>query len=160
MKIKKCIGCGYCCMKSPCEASLRLYGSIKECPQLIWNEQTNRYNCNLMLLPGLIGQGYREELFAGTGCCSSLNSWRLDVKKRTGIELSTHCNPLPKLLQQFIKCLAAQFVSGDVISLTISSLINMLKNDGYSKKEIHVIVSNIINIFQDNQQSITKDFMG
>ncbi len=113
-----------------------------------------------MTISGNVGFWYREELSAGAGCCSGLNSWRLDVKKRTGIELSTHLNPLPKLLQMFIRCLAAEFISGDTIVLALGSLHSMLEKDGYSEEEIQVIKVNIVNVYQGNRDSFTKGFMG
>ncbi|MEE4260375.1 MAG: hypothetical protein V2I62_11475 [Bacteroidales bacterium] len=127
MKTKACVGCGYCCMKRLCDAALRLYGNIKECPQLLWDEEKNRYICGLMIISGKVGLGYREELGAGAGCCSSLNSWRNDVKKRTGIETSTFFNPLPSLMQKFIRCLASEFISADTIILTLERFESMLK---------------------------------
>jgi len=156
----ECVGCGYCCMKTPCDASRRLYGTIKECPQLIWDEQTSRYNCGLMLIHGMIGEGYKKELHAGAGCCSGMNTWRKDVKKRTGIETSTHLNPLPKLLQIFIKCLSSENISSDVMFLLLGRMQIDLKNDGYSIEEINSITKNIIYSFQGNRSSFQEGFMG
>ena len=156
----KCVGCGYCCIKTPCDAARRLYGTIKECPQLIWDDQTSRYNCGLMIIPGLIGEGYRQELHAGAGCCCGMNTWRKDVKKRTGIEASTNLNPLPKLLQIFIKCLALENISSDVMFLLLGRMKINLKNDGYSSEEINTILKNIIHSFQGNRNSFQKEFMG
>ena len=160
MKTKECIGCGYCCMERLCDPALRLYGNLKECPQLIWEEQDNRYVCGLMLIGGPVGLGYRQELSAGAGCCAGLNSWRLDVKKRTGIELSTYLNPLPKLMQMFIRCLAAEFISGSTIVLALGRLESMLNKDGYSEEEIKLITYNIVNVYKENRNSFTKGFMG
>lgn len=147
-------------MKTPCDASRRLYGSIKECPQLIWDDENNRYQCGLMLIPGLIGEGYRQELYAGAGCCSSMNSWRKDVKKRTGIELSTYANPLPPMLQKFIKCLAREFVSNDKMTLLIYGFMHELQKDGISEEECKTIGNHMIDIFNNQRKPFMKDFMG
>lgn len=156
----KCIGCGYCCITDPCGASKRLYGNIKECPQLLWNENKNRYACGLMLIQGPIGDGYKKELSEGAGCCSSLNTWRKDVRQRTAESASGNFNPLPKLLQMFVRCVAAEFISGDTIVLIMSNLKSMLKDDGYSEEEINAIKYNIMKIFQENRDRFTKDFVG
>lgn len=72
-----CVGCGYCCMKTPCWVAFRVYGySIKECPALLWD--TARYICVLIRDHPDIA----KELYAGEGCCSRLNSWRKDVVRR------------------------------------------------------------------------------
>jgi hypothetical protein len=82
--MKKCVGCGYCCIKAKCAGSQRLYPDAKICPQLHW--QGDRYFCGLMFLPGIEGATYRKELAAGEGCYSGLNSWRKDVCRRDGKE--------------------------------------------------------------------------
>lgn len=155
-----CVGCGYCCIKTPCDASRRLYGNVKECPQLLWDENRSRYLCGLMIIGGLVGEGYRKELYAGAGCCCGLNSWRQDVRKRTGIEVSTHINPLPKLLQKFVVCLSKEFTSTDSMVLLLTRFASELKKDGYHEDEIASIYNNIVNIFNENRHSFTKGFMG
>ena len=79
-KFKKCVGCGYCCIKAKCVASERLYPNAKICPQLKW--LGDRYICGLMTLPGSTGEFYRRELAANEGCSSGLNSWRQDIRRR------------------------------------------------------------------------------
>lgn len=81
--MSKCVGCGYCCMEATCTAGLaansdRTY-TTSRCPSLQWNGK--RYVCELMM-DTKYGEMYREKLYAGAGCCSGLNSWRKDVKKR------------------------------------------------------------------------------
>lgn len=160
MKTTECVGCGCCCMKAPCDASRRLYGTIKECPQLMWDEQKDRYICGLMIISGMVGEGYRQELSAGAGCCMGMNTWRLDVKKRVVMDSSPYANPLPKLLQLFIRCLSAEFISGDVIVLTMGRLKGMLKADGYSDEDIESIVQHIVRLFLENRSTFTKEFIG
>lgn len=157
--IKSCVGCGYCCIKTPCDVSRRLYGGgIRECPQLQWIDEDSRYSCGLMTLGGEIGRSYRKKLYAGEGCCASLNSWRRDVQRRTGV--SHEHAPLPKLMQKFVGCLARQFVSGDVITLTVLSFIKSLEDDGYSEEEISFIQNNITRIFKENRSSFSEEFIG
>ena len=68
-----CVGCGYCCIKCQCCVSTLLYGLRHPCPALEWNGE--RYICKH-------AEEYKESLWIGEGCPSSLNSWRLDVKRR------------------------------------------------------------------------------
>jgi len=42
---------------------------------------------------------------------------------------------LPKLLQIFIGCLAAEFISSDTISLALGRYKNILLKDNYSEEE-------------------------
>jgi len=81
MWIPECVGCGYCCIKAPCAESMSLFQS-KQCPVLHWNNDSKRYECLLVKDPSFKGDFYRKELAIGEGCCSSLNSWRKNVKKR------------------------------------------------------------------------------
>jgi hypothetical protein len=76
----ECIGSGFCCMKSQCVFSVAIHGTIKgkACPELLWNGE--RHLCNLMIK----GDGrnnpeyYRGSLAEGAGCCSGMNSWRME----------------------------------------------------------------------------------
>jgi hypothetical protein len=112
------------------------------------------------MINGPLGEQYRKELFAGEGCCCGLNSWRQDVKKRTGIETSTYLNPLPKLMQQFLTCLAGEFISGDSLILTVYKFKSMLEKDGICEDEANTICNHIIDIFNNQRNSFTKGFMG
>lgn len=76
-----CVGCGWCCLRDPCNVSHQLYGYQKKCPALFWDEADNRYKCKLAMDPEL-GAEYRKALFVGEGCCARHNNWRNDVKKR------------------------------------------------------------------------------
>lgn len=82
MKVKECVGCGYCCIKSVCLVSASLHKGFRECPELKWNGF--RHVCKLMELLGERGERYRKELYAGEGCCSGLNTWRREIKNRIG----------------------------------------------------------------------------
>lgn len=67
-----CVGCGYCCLSAPCWLA-----SVEQqrCVHLWWNGQ--QYRCRLA---GNLF--HRKALSMGEGCCSSLNTWRKDVKER------------------------------------------------------------------------------
>jgi len=68
-----CVGCGFCCMQAPC-----CFGAADEsgrCLALHWDGQ--QYRCLLADIP-LVYEG----MAMGEGCCSSLNTWRKDVKER------------------------------------------------------------------------------
>lgn len=78
-KIKKCLGCGYCCLKAMCALGTIRLGTYKDrCPYLRWNGR--RYLCDLYLSdPKSLG----EKMAIGAGCSSSLfNDWRKEVKYR------------------------------------------------------------------------------
>jgi hypothetical protein len=79
LKVKQCVGCGYCCISSACDLELKVYGNSQDqCPSLYWDNKKNRYMCHFVT--------DKHELInwlhIGTGCCSGLNSWRLNVQKR------------------------------------------------------------------------------
>ena len=77
--IKPCIGCGHCCIKSPCSYELMKHGDRDEiCPELIWSVEDNRYICKAILNNPKVARA----LYAGEGCCANMNSWRWDVKER------------------------------------------------------------------------------
>lgn len=158
--VRECVGCGYCCTKTPCDASRRLYKGADHCPQLLWIEEDRRYKCGLMLISGPVGAGYREELYAGAGCCSGLNSWRKDVKKRDQPDKDRYSNPLDPIFQIFLKCLSGNFVSGDVMHLTTICMKEDLQHKGYTGKEITHIQSMIVKSFSQNQSSFMKGFVG
>jgi hypothetical protein len=73
----KCVGCGYCCLKSPCLlAATHFTMDEMRCPALFWDGQ--RYWCGLAMKD----IQYALVLHVGEGCCSGLNSWRGDVRFR------------------------------------------------------------------------------
>jgi hypothetical protein len=158
--MSECVGCGYCCIKTQCDASRRLYGVVDLCPQLSWVEDKKRYVCELMMLPGDLGISYRKQLYAGEGCCSSLNDWRRDVKKRFKIEVSPNYNPLPDYFQVFLKCLAGNFMSSDVMALTLAQMASELKKRDYSQSQIDDLLIHIQRSFSQNRHSFMEDFMG
>lgn len=76
----QCVGCGYCCIKAMCSVGVYFNDGKREdrCPFLVWDEEVNRYFCKLVVDGTIIP----EALGIGLGCCSNLNSWRKDVKRR------------------------------------------------------------------------------
>ena len=72
---RPCLGCGYCCKKVICVLGKEIAGRCKE---LYWNDGQEMYRCRLIEEDEAFGKA----LSAGEGCCSSLNSWRKDVKNR------------------------------------------------------------------------------
>jgi len=160
MQVKQCVGCGFCCMKTPCDASRRLYKGATVCPQLEWSEKNSRYICGLMVIPGQLGQDYRQELHCGAGCCSGLNTWRLDVKQRSPDLNRTALNPLPEIMQIFLRSLAKEFISTDSIYLAICNMQAELQRREYAEEEIQIITKNIEHAFTTNRTSFNEDFMG
>lgn len=160
MKTHECVGCGYCCIKTPCEAARRLYPGVTECPQLTWVDDSGRYICNLMTLPEPLGGDYRKQLYAGEGCCCSLNSWRQNVRRRIPEMTRTSMNPLPELMQLFIGSLSKQMISTDVMALTLGSLQQSLEARNYDDYEIELIMKSIIHLFKNNRSSFIENFVG
>jgi len=160
MKVSECVGCGYCCIKTPCDAARRLYPGVQNCPQLIWVDDTGRYVCGLMLLPEPLGDDYRKQLYAGEGCCSALNSWRSNVRRRIPDLTRTSLNPLPELLQLFIGSLSKQFISSDVMFLTLANLERDLEVRNYEEYEISLIINHIVQLFKSNRSSFNESFIG
>ncbi len=72
---KKCVGCSYCCIEMPCFWSMTALGTKigGVCLALFWDE--DKYRCRA-------ADTHKVSLCIGEGCCSPLNTWRQDVKKR------------------------------------------------------------------------------
>jgi hypothetical protein len=137
----------------------RIYGNgLDTCPELKWTGE--RYICNLCVKP-VIGADYKEELYIGAGCCSNLNSWRQDVKPRRkqDVVLLPESNIDP-LFQKFLYCLSREWISGDTIYLTLSSLGYELEKDGVPKEEIGNTLKKIGHYLQGGRSKMVKNFMG
>jgi len=153
----ECIGCGFCCLKAKCGASQRLYPGADVCPALEWNEE--RHICHLMELPGTLGELYREGLYAGEGCCSGLNSWRREpIVDR--IPPKPADNPIPPIMQKFIRALSKQFVSSDLIHLTMRHFIHLLKKDGMPDSQIEIAIKKCTQYFSNDRSKFNEEFMG
>jgi len=159
--IKDCVGCGFCCLKAKCAAAARLYPAAEVCPQLIWDEEGGRYNCGLMQLPGNVGFEFRQELYAGEGCCSNLNTWRKDVKNRTAVDKEGKWLTIDPMFQIFLSCLGREWISGDVLTLLVSGFVLKLVNHMDMTEEDAVKVGNLaIQYIKNDQPSYVKEFMG
>jgi len=159
----KCVGCGYCCIKTKCSAAVRLYPESEQCPQLTWSDDDNRYYCGLMLLPGELGRAYRKELYAGTGCSSSLfNSWREDIRKRDekDTEKLELISPIDQKFQAFLRCIGNQIMSSDIFKLTITAFVSELIQIGYEKSYAKFVGDNVLLYIKNNRPSFLKSFIG
>jgi hypothetical protein len=80
MIVSPCVGCGFCCIQTPCWVAYRVYGEEigRTCPALVFSNEQSRYLCHLIIDDPNIG----IELYAGEGCCSDMNGWRKDVIPR------------------------------------------------------------------------------
>ncbi len=164
-KVKKCVGCGYCCLQAKCVAADRLYPCSKICPQLIWSEEDNRYYCGMMLVGGLVGAAYKKELAAGTGCSSALfNSWRNNIKNRIPdkIDSPDYTSPINREFQIFLRCLGSEpFISSDTFKLATTSFVRELQKLGYyDKPEAEKVGKIILSYIENNRRSLFKDFTG
>ena len=76
---RPCVGCGFCCRKTPCELAYRIHGGgLTRCPELTYHD--GRWWCSAVeRAVGPLADEYREGLYIGAGCCSALNSDRLKI---------------------------------------------------------------------------------
>ena len=164
LKVRDCVGCGFCCIKAPCELSRRIYdGASTSCPALIWNKKEQRYYCDLVL-SGPRKEEYSRELYIAEGCCCGLNSWRNDIQPRRDkdFEKPIEFKPLQleKIFVEFLNSLAKQFISGDVFYLTLFGMKEKLIQLGYNDNQIKNIMKSIEYHFNENRNSRIKNFMG
>lgn len=77
----ECVGCGYCCRQAVCAAAASILGfSPKVCPFLIYSDE--RYWCSLVMAGDRVAHfipDIKEHLCIGYGCCSSMNTDRLNI---------------------------------------------------------------------------------
>ena len=81
-KFPPCVGCGYCCISSPCFRAAQHGWHCNPkgiCEKLFWHPEKKRYFCQEIIdNPELM-----EHLGVGVGCPSVLgNKWRESVKRR------------------------------------------------------------------------------
>lgn len=157
--VKECVGCGWCCWKTPCWVSIRIHGTaIAPCPELRWNG--TRHVCKLMEMEGQLGANYRKELFAGEGCCANLNSWRRDIRNRVEVKVEEEPVRVPAEMQIFMRVLGGEFISGDVMSLTMMNFKHLLVEHGYTEERAVAYTNECVHWFNQNRRSYMKDFMG
>lgn len=157
--IKPCVGCGHCCITAKCSAGQRLYKSSDVCNALIWSEEKNRYICDLMELPGILGEEYRKELYAGEGCCQGLNSWRNNVIKREEKKKIETTN-LDPFFQIFLRSLGRQWLGGDVISLTIYDFQDELLKRNLEDYKVKQILTLTLYHLKNQRDTMLDGFMG
>lgn len=145
-KIKKCVGCGFCCRKSPCIAAVRLHGNgLNGCPELKWDG--HRYWCNLCRLPGKVGADYRRELAVGAGCCCGLNSDRWNIPPpQTEIPSQS-----PELFI-VLRALGCNFLSHDCLWLIFRQAEMELGRPGFAEYCMAVAT--------EHRSTFMADFMG
>jgi hypothetical protein len=117
------------------------------------------------MLPGEVGQRYRQELAIDAGCSSPLfNTWREDVKERSVAVANPYdyiSNPLSSEFQLFLAILGKQWVSGDLLELIILEFQYRLHCDyHYTEEEAKRYAERIRNALTENRKSYVKDFMG
>jgi hypothetical protein len=114
-----------------------------------------------MELPGDIGAGFREELYAGGGCCCWLNTWRheplvnrIPVKEMYSIRLDP-------LFQVFLHCLGRQWISGDALSLTVGAFVGeLIKRGDFSEGEAKALGQNVLHYLRGERTSSVDNFIG
>ena len=148
LKVKDCIGCGFCCRKAPCSGAVRIYGNVTKCPALRYDGA--RYFCSLMELPGKLGTAYRKELGAYTGCCCGLNSDRQNIPSPE-IEVKPSYR-LSKDLQVFITALSHNYISGDAMYLACLETARKLNEPKF--------VEEVKRLFAEQQPKHMKEFVG
>lgn len=158
LRISECVGCGWCCIKTQCGVSLRLHGKQNRCPELIWSIDENRYFCRLMTFETSLSDAYKKELYAGEGCCASLNSWRRDIRNRD--EAKEENFALDTVLQIFVASLGREFISSNVILFALISTEAELKERGYTPEQAKVAVNQVMHIFNQNRSAMANSFMG
>jgi hypothetical protein len=117
------------------------------------------------MLPGQVGERYRQELSIDAGCSSSLfNTWRDDVRERSVAEAQPYdylSNPLPPEFQLFLGVLGKQWISSDVLALTLYTFHVRLRSDlHYTEEEAARYIEYIDRLFNENRKSYVDDFMG
>jgi len=161
ISVSVCCGCGFCCLKAKCDAAVRLYPTAKICPQLNWSDEDGRYNCGLMQLPGSVGLAYRQELHAGEGCCSNLNTWRTNVKNRHPVDNASLPLTIDPMFQLFLNCLGKEWMNGDVIVLLLSAFALKLINHMDMTEDEATRIANLVGQYMQNSRpSYMNDFMG
>lgn len=158
--VRACVGCGFCCVQAMCDAARRLYpAATRACPELKWTGE--RHVCGLMTAPDPIGRRYRQELYAGAGCCSGLNSWRRQpLVDRTAAEQTPAHSQVPVMMQLFLSALGREFISGDAMLLTIFRFQAMLRAEGYSEDDVDALAKQCVHYFTQNRSTYSENFLG
>lgn len=163
VKIKECVGCGYCCITARCCTSLRIWPFTKgnECPGLFWKGE--RYICKLAAMDGPKGAEYRSELFVGAGCCANLNTWRNEIIPRRDCDFEQPKAikyTLDKAFVAFLHALSRGFMNSDALFLACFGMAHTLNEQGVSEEEIEAITKEIVYHFSENRPRFQAEFMG
>lgn len=154
-----CVGCGWCCTKAVCAAGVRIYGPVTECPALIWDEEKQRHLCKIVMIEGDIGFRYRQELSIGAGCCASMfNSWRDNIQDRTN-KPKNKIIEIDREFKIFLHNLGRQWISKDILALTMMGFVGDLTRLGKDEEEIIEIVKEINHILGEDRPSYLDSFM-
>jgi hypothetical protein len=130
---------------------------VTKCPELVWNENGKNWRCRLMTLAGSLGEKYKEELYAGEGCCAGLNTDRHKIPTPQDINPDSIKYPLSLEVKILLKAMASQFVSGDLITLTMFAVKAMLDEKGLNGDEF---VNSATFWLKENRFRRVDDFMG
>ena len=163
---RPCLGCGFCCLQAQCGLSVRVHAYKEICPSLYWNETRKRHLCRAVEGDLIITNG--EELDIGAGCCSPLNSWRNEVKNRIPERMASTAFgemrdkiPFDKYFQEFVFILGKQWLSGDVVALTLGAFKrSIIEKFGISDRDATQLCSKILHIMREQQSSFVKNFIG
>jgi len=162
MKTTPCVGCGYCCVKVTCTAGIEKFGvNKKPCQGLIWNDKDGRHWCKLGIGNDQAAHFYRNYLHMGAGCSSTLfNDWRTNIRDRTKSvsQPTSVISPIPPIMQVFLKCLAKQFVSPDVLYNTLVDFKREMSRTEIGEEKYEQIELEIKRCFDQNRQSFMKEF--
>lgn len=160
-----CLGCGYCCLQAQCGLSVRVHTYKEICPSLYWGEARKRHLCRAVEGDLIVTNG--KELSIGEGCCSPLNSWRKEIKNRIPEKLayvnSKNINKInfDKFFQEFVFILGKQWLSGDVVALTLAAYKrSIIEKFGISDRDASQLCKRIHHIMREQQSSFVKGFIG
>lgn len=162
---RPCVGCGFCCIKAPCELAVGIYGNgITECPALVWSKEKGRYLCDLVGKGNLVSALNEKRLYIGDGCCCGMNSWRNEVIPRREKDMEAAGLPmsLPPIFQLFLAGLGKEWtISGDKLFFVFSNFRALLiKNMGYSHEDATEIANLAIHYTTQSRSGKFDSFMG
>jgi hypothetical protein len=158
IKTVPCVGCGFCCRKGPCELATQFNiwrpPENGGCRSLKWDG--TKWRCTLVTLR----PEYAEMLYAGEGCCCSLNTDRRHIPTPDDVRGVSCINPVTavdwkKALRSFVRGMAGSFVSGDAVYLAILSMKRDLTPD-----EFNIVAEEIAHAYKQNTSKFSDGFIG
>lgn len=156
MMSKSCIGCGFCCRKTPCDVARRA-GKVDnrgKCQLLRWDGE--RYRCGIMVdeFYDYVRAKYIQDLSIGAGCCAGLNTDRERIPSPAECELvvpEERDIPWKRIVQVFARSLMSGMASGDQVFIMASDIERELGRD---------VADVFVAACKDSQTSFMKGFMG